>query len=464
MNDMVLSRRDFPRTEAGSRGATRVLMTTAVWGTWHIEQFLTLNLPTLLAPGNLPAFCERRRLRYCIFTTEHDRPGLERAPIVAELRRIMTVEFQPLAPERLGNPIAAHHHAWELATDRAMKDGSFVLFMPPDVAWSDGAFTHLGNLLDEGLGAIFMTYLRVDQDLFIKAMRTRAVAGDFAVAIGSRELVSLALDCLHPLMAASMISSRRLPVHPEMLFWPGPDRALLLRVLAREFFLFDPARFAWNETRLSADVGRPTDVRFISDSDDLFAVSLAEIGKDADWHSRENRADPIDIGQWWLNYDSPINDAVVRHKVRWHSGDADEATWRRIEAYSDRFIRRCAVAREGLRLRGMAQVHSCSRAARLIALATYSGVLARAVRGGAPAKIFLPTNAAFQAAPADILDGLSEPKNWRAWGRLIRAHCQTARRRRVGGTSEPQPTEIVAGPIRVGPHEVYLIDRILVPE
>jgi len=435
-------------------------MTTAVWGAWHVEQFLTLNLATLLAPGNLPAFCARRRLRYCIFTTERDRLLLEQAPIVGELRRMMAVEFHLLSPERLGNPIAAHHHAWELATNQAMADGSFVLFMPPDVAWSDRAFTHLAELLDRGLGAVFMTYLRVDQDLFTCAMREHARSGAFAVAIDSRKLVALALECLHPLMAASMISSRRLPIHPEMLFWPGPPGALLLRVLAREFFLFDPSRFAWNRARLAAQPSHPSDLHFVDNSDDLFAVSLAELGKDADWHSRANRADHADIGQWWLNYDSPINDAVVRYKIRWHSGEPGEAAWRRAEARSDRFIRRCAVAREGFRLRSMAQNQGCQDAARLIALAIYSGALARTVRGSGSAAILLPTDEAFRTAPPSLLDGLSKPGSWRVWGRIIRAHCRPQGQVSAGTL----PAGIVAGPIQAGPHAVYLIDRILVPE
>ena len=45
---------------------------TAVWGTWHTDTFINLNLPSLLAPGNLPAFASRIDTTYVIGTSVSD--------------------------------------------------------------------------------------------------------------------------------------------------------------------------------------------------------------------------------------------------------------------------------------------------------------------------------------------------------------------------------------------------------
>jgi len=75
----------------------------------------------------------------------------------------------------------------------------------------------------------------------------------------------------------------------------------------------------------------PSEIEFVSDSDQLFAVSLAELGKDVDWHMKLRPADAVEIGRWWLNYDSPVNDVIASHKIRWHFNAVTEAEWRRRE-------------------------------------------------------------------------------------------------------------------------------------
>jgi len=427
-----------------------VTMVTAVWGDWHITQLLEMNLPTLLAPGNLPSFTRDRRVVYEIFTRENDRPRLAQSPIINRLRESMEIEFTILAPELLGNPIAAHHHAWEKSRQAAARRRGYVLYLPPDVAWSDGSFQHLAQLLDSGRRAIFMTYLRAESASFTAALRAGPRNADDPLVISGRELVGIALQCLHPLMAASLIGSPRIPRHPEMLFWPIKGEGLSLRVLAREMFLYDPNRFDLNEARLVDGTFDPSEIHFISDSDDLFAVSLAELGKDIGWHMRRRRADPAEIGRWWLNYDSPINDVIARHKIRWHATAASEEEWRRRERAGDRFIRRCAVAREGLRLRMAAQEFGCSKAAQIVAFAIFRGILARAIRGRGPMTILLPSNEAFRKLPSRKLDELCQAGNAGALSRLLRAHCIP------GLVPSPLPTS--RPPVQLGAHRVYIVD------
>jgi hypothetical protein len=463
-----------------------VSMVTAVWGDWHIRQLLELNLPTLLADGNLPTFARRHSVSYLIFTRETDIESVAGSAIIKHLRSLMPIEFLTLPDDILKNPIAAHHHAWDEATRAAQADGSFVLYLPPDVAWSDHSFTHLADLLAAGRQAIFMTYLRAESSSFTAAMQARRPADGFALTISGRELMALTLDCLHPLMAASLKTSSRLPRHPEMLFWAVPGEGLLLRVLAREMFLFNPRQLRLNVANLIGNEIDPSKIQFVSDSDQLFAVSLAELGKDVDWHMKLRPADPVEIGRWWLNYDSPVNDVIAGHKIRWHFNPVTEAEWRRRELAGDLFIRRCGVVREGLRLRAAAQELGCSKAAQLIAFAVYRRVLEHVVRGNGTATILLPVNAAFAKLPDGFLDHLLTQAGRKDLIRFLRAHLTIATRpkarmhnraprlpvlrkliarlRGIGPTVQvPRlgAARMIGRPITVGRHTVILISRCL---
>ena len=136
-------------------------MVTAVWGDWHINAHVTVNLPTLLAHGNLPELARRCEVTYRVYTRRSDVVRLMASSMMQEVSRLMPLEVETLSEERLTNPIAAHQWAWGQAIRDAKESDRFILFLPPDVAWADGSFTGIADLLEAGKKAVLMTYLRV---------------------------------------------------------------------------------------------------------------------------------------------------------------------------------------------------------------------------------------------------------------------------------------------------------------
>ena len=124
---------------------TSLLMTTAVWGDWHISAHLGINLPTLLAAGNLPVLARRCQMTYRLYTRPSDVWRLTASPVMQEIARLMQVEVETLSEDRLADPIAAHQWAWEQAQNAARATGQFILFLPPDVAWADGSFASIAR-------------------------------------------------------------------------------------------------------------------------------------------------------------------------------------------------------------------------------------------------------------------------------------------------------------------------------
>ena len=387
-----------------------VLMVTVAWGDWHVDAHLRANLPSLLADGNLPGFVERHDLRYVVYTAEEDIDRLRNDPAMQRVARLMRVEMRLVPKEDKANPIATHHRLWAAAAAEARAAGGFVLYMPPDVAWSDGSFMHLADLLNQGFSAIFMTYLRVVCETFVPALRERVAADGTTIAIEARDLVRLSLSHLHPLMAAHARRSRYFPVHPEMILWPVRNEGVCVRVLAREMFLFDPGDLTTNRARLAAGTPDASRIAVIDDSDALYAISLAPLGKDVAWHTTPRRADPIDVANWWLSYESQANDLIAGTGIAWHQAPKSPDRWRRVEVASGLWVERVRGLREALRAWRHLTQHGNHTPAMLLAAAIYNGVLMRiAGRKPGAAIILVPVEASFQALPLDWVERAADP-------------------------------------------------------
>ncbi len=472
----------------------RLTIVTAVWGKWHLDAHFEVNLPTLLAPGNFPALAAYCDTTYLIYTRGADFARIDTAPETAALRQIMKVEIRLLSEDDLKDPIATHHKAWGLATQQAAAEGSLALLMPPDVAWSENAFSSVVARLKQGKRAIFMTYLRAESTTFIEALLARKPKGGLVNAVPAREMVELCVRSLHPLMAAYLRDSAYFPIHPEMILWAIPGEGFALRVLAREMFIFDPGRYQFNAVALPAQSLPPDEFAFLTDSDDLFAVSLATLGKDVGWHVNAHKADPVEIGGWWLAYDSPANDAMASQRIRWHFAPVTEKAWRAKERGADLFVRRAAGVREGLKAWQAARELGCSMASLGLSLAVHTGPFARAVRGRGAAIILLPSDEAFARSGKDCFDRLLTPEASRTLTRLIRAHhlpdvgdaveardplgallhgqdCRevaTADGARLlrslpDGSYAIGDARVMQGPLLIGAHAVYVVDKLLAP-
>ena len=335
--------------------AKKILITTAVWGDWHLQKFLDTNIPTLLAKNNLPALAKDFNLTYKIFTRKKDKVKLLKHTSISVLKELgIKIQIVLLNDELLADPIAAHHRAWKQGVDTAIKSKSLILFMPPDVIWSANSFLTVSNLLKAGKLTIFMNYLRATSNMFEKEFPSNSDGEP--IEISGRDLVGICIKSLHPLMAASFRQSQYFPVHPELVIWPIPGEGVTVRNLARELFLYDPSTLSTNQAALPEEGFNPSKSTFITDSDDLFAVSLAEIGKDTDWFIDRKPLDISTLSSWWIKYDSISNDFVSDQKIRWHFNEVNKSKWLAIETGADLLIYRARVGREMIRFWQFCQI------------------------------------------------------------------------------------------------------------
>ncbi|MEK9568212.1 MAG: fasciclin domain-containing protein [Paracoccaceae bacterium] len=475
----------------------KLLMITAVWGEWHIKMLLNMNLATMLAPNNLSALSEAALVRYRIYTTEEDALKIDRAEIVSLLRNYVEVEIRVLKNVNFSDPIGTHHKVWAWGVKEAQAQNMMIMFLPPDVAWSNQSFKTIGDRLTQGYKVIMMTYLRAEEKAFQKGIPDFPEKGHHIINLSGRELMKLCIEALHPLMAAYLKDSTHFPKHPEMMFWPVKNEGLLLRVFAREMFLFDPNRYQLNKQALPEKKLNSEEACFIDDSDQLFGVSLAPINADLGWYINPQPADAINIAHWWLIYDSPANDFLVSHKIRWHFSPITEEKWQAVEKASDRFIRKTSVLREALRIFSAARNLDCKLAAKLITYSIYTGsalFAAKQINNGMV--LFLPCDKALSGKANRYMNNfLSSKHNSKKLLNSIRAHMskdthlfqitnsekgdaslihkksqiemvsgQKLQITKNNGKITIGEAQIISEPTRVGHHLVFVVDNLLISE
>ena len=406
-------------------GRSRCVIVTVLWGDWHRGMYLGLNLPTMLAPGNLPALAAGVDCEYLIYTTRQDADQIMQSRVFGRLHSLMPVSIKLLKPSKTQNPVVLQTEIWQAATRHSRRRKAFVLFMPPDVAWADGSLARLRATIDAGRQAIFMTYPRVVSETIVTALAERFPRGaDEAMSIPANDMMELTISHIHPLMAAYNRSSTHFPVHPEMVLWPIEGDGFLIRLLARELFCFQPGHYPINANSLLARMPPADEFHVFADSREFLGISLTPMWKDMEWYLRRSRLDPLFVGRWWIDYDSPSNDYISSVDIRFTCGQGSEFNWCRAEQQARNLLTHLRSAREFVRILVTLRQMQHLRAAGFLASALRVFGLARRWPHRGPFVVLAPTDrafeeAAFRRAPGDGMSAAEGRK-------IVEAHVAVA--------------------------------------
>jgi hypothetical protein len=445
--------------------------------------YLEVNLPSLLAPGNLPAFAALHEIEYHIHTTAEDAARIESTPAFAAARKFVKFVFTTIQPNNYPDPITAHHALWRESIEIATRAGAVILFVPPDVVWGDGGLKHVAEHFQQGKKAVFMTYVRVVSETAVPEVKRLFQQSDEpSLKASSRDLVALMLRHIHPLALTYQRDSQNFPIHPEFILWTIPGEGFLMRVLVREMFAYDPRYFTLNPQALLARKPDPNLIELITDSDDLFALSLAPYAKDIEWYVEPARLSVLKIARWWLIYDSPFNEVVARRYFYVHAKERTLSKWRRAEIESDQFIQRLVGTREILRVVNKLSDPELAIAQMLIMLSLSETRLASGLSPAAGLTLLIPNNVAMRR-----LLGASDEMTFADRNpellRLVLHHILAAKLDLAAG--EKQTLATAAGTVRhlswhggrphidgipieqldleIEPHNAFVLDTVVLP-
>ena len=181
--------------------------------------------------------------------------------------------------------------------------------------------------------------LRVNRDTFVAALLAR---GD-ARPLAPRELVSLALERLHPSTRAHVVDSERSARRPISVYWNVPGEGILARCFYMHPLMVDPVRpealpgGTIDQHYLVHACPVREQIHVVSDSDELAVFEMSHVDA-ADTETGAGGISPWRAARMLSRCDSHQR-SYWTLPIRLHTRDIG-ASWSPVEARSARFARR----------------------------------------------------------------------------------------------------------------------------
>jgi hypothetical protein len=320
---------------------------TPVWGAEYSRLFADLCLPTLLAPGNIPALAQTPGCVYQIYTTPEDRKYLEASAALATLARYIRVEFHNIHDDVGADPNRYDVQSGCYRRGMAIADAvdAAMIFVNADVVMADGGIRTLRNLAESGKRAVLAMGVRLNK----QAAWAEIVAGRHdprtgTVSISASELAAIAVANLHQISRLHLYRGTEEEMHPAGLFWQVGREGLLMRcfhlhpLLVRPKYKNTSFKGAIDDDYLLAACPDIADIHIIQNSDDLLACELSEEMRRIPARPRSER--DIDIAGWAYYNANNQHREYVKTTIYMHVAGIDSPAWQAAQRESDGVIAR----------------------------------------------------------------------------------------------------------------------------
>jgi hypothetical protein len=199
------------------------------WGQAFVDKFMNYCLPSLLAPGNIPALARKKRVVHSIVTTEADRERMIAHPIFPRLKAVAEVVFTCFPAELLAE---RERHGYNFYYFYGLLDHQSVFLaqalkadlylLPVDVVYSRESLKHLSERLARDADCCSVAGVECEPDPLRSWLDNRPRDGDGVLDLDPAEV--LQAGCTLPdAYCRSLVMSPENNAfcrHPRELLWP----------------------------------------------------------------------------------------------------------------------------------------------------------------------------------------------------------------------------------------------------
>lgn len=254
-----------------------------VWGEAYVKEVLSVTLPAMLAPGNLPALGRMFDVELTIVTESRLFDMLRSSPCFQAAERISRTRLVPL-DDLLTSVFTDYGMVLTYALFRGFADlgprmtETYLLPFIADFVISDGSLGHLGALMRQGKRIIHAPSFRVAAEEVDPQLQALVDRNSYVLSVPSRQLARLALANKHPTVKARTINQRlRHLAWMDQYYWYVDDNTMIgyqspaaLVAVKPERFVSQPVSF-WDYGFLP-EAAPSVEPHFIGDSDDFLMV------------------------------------------------------------------------------------------------------------------------------------------------------------------------------------------------
>ena len=330
-----------------------LLISTELWGAWHLEVFINFFLPALASENNLPwAGMHRPRSSLSVALPFEEYLFLRDDATFQELSEHVDICLHVIKHPPTWRPDYVKYKTMfilqNLSIREAIDEGAIYFPLPPDTVQADGTLPNVLRILEEqDKRAYFGFSPRVELETFAWML------GKFGAGNGVQEFVKNRRNLVYAAMASQHLVQRSTNVTsdmhtpwPSFMTWTIPHQGYavcafhLSPIAIRPDGLEDAGRlnstidYGYNPSQFAdfsdLHVARDTDEYFgfsLSSRDDFSAVPI-----EPRWFSRERVLD------WWRKYQTDLDHFLISHPIRAHSADISEELWEDAERDAEEIV------------------------------------------------------------------------------------------------------------------------------
>ena len=329
---------------AMSRQPVRLI--TMAWGKKYIDELVSLTLPAILAPNNLPELAAHFACELVIVTEEAWFERLRQHWVYARLQQYCSIELRPI--DDLVNQADAYGLTLTYALFRgfeelgpAMVDRQLIFFNA-DFILADGALRSVGEKIRAGERLILAPSYCVVSEKVMPWLSSRIDDERGYLAVSPREMAAAALRNRHNTIRGKTVNQRAFSVEwMDQFYWLVDEQTLIGHQLPFAVVSMRPERVLtdmctfWDYGIISEAC--PTTPRCVlADSDDFLMIELrtADTARD---QLRLGWPEPKEIAGRLKQFVTKDPIELARYTLMLHSGDLpaelDDA-----KAKLDRFV------------------------------------------------------------------------------------------------------------------------------
>jgi len=227
-----------------------------LWGEEFLGYFLDYCLPSLLAPGNIPALENKADSRFLIYTTAEDWAVMRGQPVFALLaKQIEPVWLEMKRPADDTSKMRAMSEGHTALAQAMHRAGVYGAFVYPDTVFADGVVAEAQRLAKAGKKVVLANCPRFANEGFLSALTTRGVQRTGQPMVLKPEaLIALAIPHMHSETRryeweAPYFYSRS----PVVIWWKVPGGGLLMHSTCWAPILVDYSALATHDTSTLQD-------------------------------------------------------------------------------------------------------------------------------------------------------------------------------------------------------------------
>lgn len=303
-----------------------------LWGECYRRYFTDWCLPSLLAPGNLPALTGD--VKCLIVCPDEDWRAIKTTPAFDRLTRCAQPVHVPFEPDRNLNPCKAMGAGHRMATQHIAEAKGVGIPVTPDLMLSDRLLANAQRMAESGASVVLTCALRFAEEALIVAMHRRwKHIGQLPLIISAREMAAMGLESMHAETRSYEWGRPGLHPSPSALWVPvaggmvcctmswAPVWLDYSTVAAHTTQTFD--RWTMDGDYVYRNWGDGPTVRAMRDTDDGCLVSWSpETRDDGKPIPPPTHLESDALGRWFNHRQfDPLKRKLFWEPVLWHGGE-----------------------------------------------------------------------------------------------------------------------------------------------